>query len=131
MAKCPKCRGQMTPGYFYNPDTGGRVKWIDGEPNIWRSLTASLGLGRSSSEVASQRCSDCGFIELYTDASVKPVKSLSSVEAEADELRSLVKVLQERVGVLETIATDPAERTAREIDALRQLPDPKDSDSRS
>ena len=124
MAQCPKCRGGMSPGYFYSPDTGGRVKWIDGEPSVWRTLASSFGIGRPASEITSLRCSDCGFIELYADVSVKPVKSLSSVDAEADELRKLVKVLQERVGVLETIATDPAERTAREIEALRALPDP-------
>ncbi len=129
MASCPKCRGTMAPGYLYSPDTGGRIKWIDGEPSIWRSLVSSLGIGRGASEVASQRCSDCGFIEFYADASVQPVKSLSSVDAEADELRKLVKVLQERVGVLETIATDPAERTAREIEALRELPEPDKRDS--
>ena len=33
--------------------------------------------------------------------------------------------LQDRVETLETIATDPAERTAREIEALRELPPPK------
>lgn len=125
MALCPKCRGTMSPGYFYSPDTGGRIKWIDGEASIWRSLASSFGIGRGASELTSQRCNECGFIELYTDASVQPVKSLSSVDAEADELRKLVKVLQERVGVLETIATDPAERTAREIEALRALPDPE------
>jgi predicted nucleic-acid-binding Zn-ribbon protein len=126
MAHCPKCRGTMSPGYVYSPDTGGRVKWIDGERSIWRTLASSLGFGQPSSEVVSHRCSDCGFIEFFTDASVKPVKSMSSIEAEAHELRDLVKVLQERVQVLETIATDPAERTAREIEALRELDKPKD-----
>jgi hypothetical protein len=31
MADCPKCRGQMTPGYTYVSDKGARVKWVDGE----------------------------------------------------------------------------------------------------
>ena len=34
--------------------------------------------------------------------------------------------MQERLAVLETIATDPAERTAREIESLRTLPAAKD-----
>lgn len=35
-------------------------------------------------------------------------------------LKSQVSRLEERIAVLERIATDPAERTAREIDALRR-----------
>lgn len=39
---------------------------------------------------------------------------------ENEVLRHSVERLEKRIGVLETIATDPAERTAREIDRLRQ-----------
>lgn len=35
------------------------------------------------------------------------------------ELRSTVQRMEERLAVLERIATDPAERTAREIESLR------------
>jgi uncharacterized protein YlxW (UPF0749 family) len=38
---------------------------------------------------------------------------------ENQELRSQVQKLEERLRVLERIATDPAARTAREIEALR------------
>jgi hypothetical protein len=38
---------------------------------------------------------------------------------ENEALRQNVQRLEERLRVLERIATDPAERTAREIDALR------------
>lgn len=38
---------------------------------------------------------------------------------ENEELRRTAKKLEERVAVLERIATDPAQRTAREIDELR------------
>lgn len=38
---------------------------------------------------------------------------------ENEELRRLAKRLEERVEVLERIATDPSQRTAREIDELR------------
>jgi hypothetical protein len=38
---------------------------------------------------------------------------------ENDELRHVVGRLEERLQVLERIATDPAERTAREIESLR------------
>ncbi|OYY72371.1 hypothetical protein [Sphingomonas sp. 28-63-12] len=39
--------------------------------------------------------------------------------AENDQLHGKMARLEERLSVLERIATDPAERTAREIDALR------------
>ena len=39
--------------------------------------------------------------------------------AENEKLQGKIGHLEERLAVLERIATDPAERTAREIDALR------------
>jgi hypothetical protein len=39
--------------------------------------------------------------------------------SENERLEGKVARLEERIAVLERIATDPAERTAREIDALR------------
>lgn len=44
---------------------------------------------------------------------------LEPVQQENRELRSLVDRLENRIRVLETIATDPSERTAREIEELR------------
>ena len=119
MADCPKCRGRMTQGHIYLPDTGGRVKWRDGEPG-WKAV---LGMGGKSSDLLARRCTECGFVEFYADTQAKPVKTLRSIDEENERLRSLVTKLQERVGTLEAIATDPAERTAREIEALRHLPD--------
>ncbi|WP_119184632.1 hypothetical protein [Sphingomonas turrisvirgatae] len=43
----------------------------------------------------------------------------ASVEHENAELRALVERQESRIRSLETIATDPAERTAREIEMLR------------
>ncbi len=126
MADCPKCRGLMTPGFAIVPDIGARVKWLDGEASLWKGLAASLGLGWKPSELAARRCSQCGFVEFFADPSAKPVKSLSSVDEETAQLRALIAQMQERLAVLETIATDPAERTAREIESLRDLPSPKD-----
>jgi len=54
----------------------------------------------------------CGFNALARAATGEPVQK------ENRELRSLVKRLEDRIRVLETIATDPAERTSRAIDAL-------------
>ncbi|MEL6540998.1 MAG: hypothetical protein AAFP79_10200 [Pseudomonadota bacterium] len=41
------------------------------------------------------------------------------LENENAELRETVEHMQDRLSVLETIATDPAQRTADEIEALR------------
>jgi hypothetical protein len=114
----------MTQGYPYLPDTGGRVKWMDGEPGFW---TTVVGMFRMKpAELTARRCTQCGFVEFFADTQAKPVKTLKSIDEENERLRSLVTKLQERVATLETIATDPAERTAREIESLRALPDAKD-----
>ena len=42
-----------------------------------------------------------------------------ALEAENERLRATIERLEDRMGVLERIATDPAERTAREIEKLR------------
>jgi hypothetical protein len=46
-------------------------------------------------------------------------KKLDAICAENGELKRQLKQLQERMAVMERIATDPAERTAREIEQLR------------
>jgi hypothetical protein len=110
----------MTQGFAYLPDVGSRVKWMDGEPGFWKALTS--GFRTKAIELAARRCSDCGFVEFFVDAQSKPVKTLKSIDEENERLRNLVTKLQDRVATLETIATDPAERTAREIESLRALP---------
>jgi hypothetical protein len=131
MAHCPKCRGLMTPGYTFTSDSGARVKWVDGEmPSLWKSLAAALGIGLKVSELASRRCSECGFVEFFADPAAKPVKTLATVDEETAQLRSLMSKMQDRLAVLETIATDPAERTAREIESLRDLPAAKEDPTR-
>ena len=121
MADCPKCCGRMTPGFAFLPDYGVRVRWLDGEPSVWQSVAASVGLGRKATDLTSRRCAQCGFVEFFADPSAKPVKTLSTVDEETERLRNLVTKLQDRLAVLETIATDPAERTAREIENLREI----------
>ncbi len=49
-------------------------------------------------------------------AATRQIELLSSENA---SLKGQVGRLEERIAVLERIATDPAERTAREIDSLR------------
>lgn len=110
----------MSPGFVFLPDTGGRVKWMDGAQGFWKSM---LGIGAKSAELNCRRCEDCGFVEMTVDTNAKPVKTLQSIDDENERLRSLVTKLQERVAMLETIATDPAVRTARAIEELRSTDD--------
>ena len=128
MADCLRCRGTMTEGFAYNAGDGGRLRWIDGEASFWASLTA--GFRTKTAQLSSRRCSKCGMVEFFVEQGSKPVKTLKSVDEENERLRTLVTTLQHRVETLETIATDPAERTAREIESLRGLPsaarDPRD-----
>ncbi len=46
-------------------------------------------------------------------------RKVELLTSENAQLTGKVSRLEERIAVLERIATDPAERTAREIDALR------------
>lgn len=46
-------------------------------------------------------------------------RKLALLIAENDKLHGQISRLEERLAVLERIATDPAERIARDIDALR------------
>lgn len=46
-------------------------------------------------------------------------RKLELLEAENGRLKDQLLRLEDRISVLERIVTDPAERTAREIDALR------------
>jgi len=47
-------------------------------------------------------------------------RQIELLSHENSELQGKIVRLEERLAVLERIATDPAERTAREIDALRR-----------
>ena len=114
----------MTQGFAYMPDLGSRVRWMDGAPGFWKSFAG--GLRMKATELSARRCTECGFVEFFADIQAKPVKTLKSIDEENERLRNLVTMLQDRVATLETIATDPAERTAREIEAPRALPAPED-----
>ena len=48
-------------------------------------------------------------------------RKVQLLTTENERLTGQVGRLEERIAVLERIATDPAERTARDIDALRDL----------
>jgi hypothetical protein len=50
---------------------------------------------------------------------IEAERKIMLLSNENDKLTGQVSRLEERIAVLERIATDPAERTAREIEALR------------
>lgn len=56
---------------------------------------------------------------IHKTGTLEDSRKLELLEAENGKLRDQVLRLEERISVLERIVTDPAERTAREIDALR------------
>lgn len=57
-----------------------------------------------------------GTVDRKEPDSDRKVELLSNENA---QLKGQISRLEERIAVLERIATDPADRTAREIDALR------------
>ena len=58
-------------------------------------------------------------IEEGSATSVGGKRQMDAICAENRELKNRVSELTERLGVLERIATDPAERVSREIEKLR------------
>lgn len=53
------------------------------------------------------------------DGDLSLTRQTDLLKAENEKLHGQVSRLEERLAVLERIATDPAERVSREIDALR------------
>lgn len=129
MQGCTKCGGVMTSGTAYIVDSNGArvpIKWIDGQAK--KSLWLGLSLrGMTPADVGARRCGKCGTIELFRDPGAP---GETQAVPEMEQLKHDVTRLLDRIAVLERIATDPAERTAREIEALRTLPppDPKGED---
>ena len=63
---CPRCSGQMEPGYIVDEGYGTRTvaKWVAGEPE--RSMWTGLKMrGKEKLDVASYRCRRCGYLESY------------------------------------------------------------------
>ena len=59
------------------------------------------------------------FVDSDVDSDVDSERRVELLTNENERLTGQVSRLEERIAVLERIATDPAERTAREIEALR------------
>lgn len=60
-----------------------------------------------------------GRMLVTRDGDLSVNRQTEILKTENDRLHGQVSRLEERIAVLERIATDPAERTAREIEALR------------
>ena len=58
----------------------------------------------------------------YKDEAPEAARQAELLADENATLRALIGRLEERMAVLERIATDPAERTSREIEQLRPTP---------
>lgn len=62
---CPKCEGEMEPGFLAD-ESRGRVKsgrWIEGAPTL--RLSPEQFADRRSFEVDAYRCLRCGYLEFY------------------------------------------------------------------
>ena len=90
---------------------------VDVEASFLDQLTAGF---RTNVEIGIRRCSDVFFD--FSSMTVHARENIEIRDEENERLRKMVTQLQQRVETLETIATDPAERTAREIESLRAVP---------
>ena len=101
------------------------LKWADGAPkkSIWTGLSL---WGKKHTDVASRRCRDCGYLELFAGSGVEADFGGMQLRAENERLKKELSGVLDRIATLERIATDPAERTAREIEKLRKLPGSED-----
>lgn len=61
---------------------------------------------------------ECGNT-VHRAGTLEDSRKLELLETENGKLKDQILRLEERISVVERIVTDPAERTAREIDALR------------
>lgn len=113
--------------------TAGRVL------NTWIRARHGLPVGPERHELRAQRRSERRMNKMqrrFANSPFAPVwmqngddqaegttsdaRKIELLSSENERLTGQVSRLEERLRVLERIATDPAERTAREIDALRQ-----------
>ena len=114
----------MQQGKAYVEVWGWRVplRWVMGNPqkSMWVGLSFD---GAARTDITSLACTSCGFIENYAGDGAGAHTVGMHLRAENERLKSDMTRLLDRVATLERIATDPAERTAREIEDLRRLPD--------
>jgi len=63
--------------------------------------------------------SDDSGESVHRSDSLQSERKIELLSTENSDLKGKISRLEERIAVLERIATDPAERTAREIESLR------------
>lgn len=64
-----------------------------------------------------------GMVTSSAETGREHERKIELLSSENEKLTGKIGRLEERIAVLERIATDPAERTRREIDALRSTAD--------
>jgi hypothetical protein len=65
---CARCNGSMEQGFVLDEGYGSRKpsKWVEGTPEYW---FFNLKLrGKRQLEIATYRCSWCGYLESYAEA---------------------------------------------------------------
>ena len=64
--ECPKCRQRMEEGFVQDQDYGSShaSKWVEGAPekSFW---TGTKTAGKKQVQVATYRCTGCGYLESY------------------------------------------------------------------
>lgn len=65
--ECPKCRGRMEEGFVRDGADGGQervARWVEGHPEkaFWTGIRLK---GKRQLDVATWRCSRCGYLESY------------------------------------------------------------------
>jgi hypothetical protein len=67
--ECPKCRSRMDEGFIKDETHGSAYasKWVEGPPekSFW---TGTKIRGKKQVEIATFRCSKCGYLESYARA---------------------------------------------------------------
>lgn len=99
------------PGPFDFTYTGGEYGWI-----TLLGIVAVILLVRAESRV---RCARRRAKAAAAASEIAPQRQIDLLTEENERLRGQSSRLEERVRVLERIATDPAARVSAEIDALR------------
>jgi len=63
---CPKCQSSMSEGFVIDNKESGRAvsSWLEGAPS--KSIGVGVKLeGKTPIEIATWRCTSCGFLESY------------------------------------------------------------------
>jgi hypothetical protein len=72
--QCPKCSSSMSEGFVADRthhSAAAVASWVEGQPerSVWTGLKLS---GKPRFDIATWRCSRCGFIEQYASDAPSP-----------------------------------------------------------